>query len=88
MFMPEVYEELATLSETLTEEQEADKQKFIAHFEHMGGLFGCPTLWIMYEQAWFLYKGFKLEHCSYKTAEGLLGITAKNLTKLHEHLKE
>lgn len=79
--------EVRELSEALTEEQRVDMQKFIDYFESRGGLFGCPSLWTLYSQAWLLHNGYKLQYCKAKTAEELLGSTAEKLTKLHEHLK-
>ena len=79
--------EVQELIRTLTEEQQKDMEKFVEFFERQGGMFGCPSLWTIYGQAWLLHNGFELQHSDAKTAEELLGTTAKKLTKLYEHLK-
>ena len=80
--------EVNRLVGSLDNDQIQDLTHFETELESMSGIFGCPSLWTIYQQAWLLDHGFKLEHCNHETAESLLGMTVENICKLKEKIAE
>lgn len=84
----DVEKEIYELYEKLTSRQKDDMSKFANAWEQASGIFGCPQLLIIYNQAWFLINGFKLKYCKAKTAEELLNTTTDSILRLHKEIKK
>ena len=85
--------ELNELHIHLSPEQVEYHKKFVNMLDTMCPIKGCPDLWLMHSQAWFLDNGFKLKYCNYETGDDLLGFLDGTVTKFmevmhNEHNKE
>lgn len=84
--IPDDTAELNRLWDKLTFNQKAEMKKFCNALDDLCPIKGCPDIWRIHAQAWFLKEGYELEHCAHKTVEDLLGWADTTLTKFMEVL--
>lgn len=86
--IPDDTAELNKLYDKLTFNQKVSFRYFTEALNDMCPIKGCPDIWRIHAQAWFLKEGYELEHCAHKTVESLMGWADDTLTKLVEMITD
>jgi hypothetical protein len=76
--------EIIKLRDKLTFNQKENLKRFTNALDDMCPIKGCPDIWRIHAQAWFLNEGYELEQCAHKTIESLLGWAGDVLCKFME----